>query len=121
MRTGKMFRELAAMACGVGRFILLSSPVPMTAAIIDFDDVTNGTVVDTHYPGVTFGCVVCTSGHAYARDMNTCGSPTAASGSNVVTLVDPASSTLTSFDTRFGALSATFAVPQRFVSIDARP
>lgn len=91
------------------------------AAVIDFDDAPDGTIVDTRYPGVTFGCLVCSSGHAFARDMNAFGSTTAASGANVVTLVAPGASTVTSFDTRQGALSAVFAVPQRFVSIDARP
>lgn len=97
------------------------APVKVRAAVIDFDDAPNGTIIDTRYPGVTFGCVVCTSGHAFARDMSAFGSSSAASGQNVVTLMAPAESALTSFDTRNGALSATFAVPQRTVSIDARP
>jgi hypothetical protein len=100
---------------------VLCGGTALRAAVINFDDVPSGTVVDTHYPGVTFGCVVCSSGHAYARDMNTFGSSTAASGLNVVSLVDPGSSTVTSFDARNGAVTATFAAPQRTVSIDARP
>ena len=116
-----MFHGLIGMAVTASVLTFTGGPVAVRAATIDFDDVANGTIIDTHYPGVTFGCVVCASGHAFARDMNTFGSTTAASGLNVVTLVDPASSTLTSFDTRSGAVSATFAVPQRFVSIDARP
>ncbi len=108
-----------------GLFMLVQADAK--AEVINFDDVANGTIIDTQYPGVTFGCVSCSSGHAFARDMAAFGSSTAASGLNVVTLVAPAgsglpgASSLTSFNTPLGALSATFATPQRTVSVDARP
>lgn len=94
---------------------------------INFDDVASGTIIDNQYPGVTFGCVACGSGHAYARDMSSFGSTTAATDPNVVTLIgapgsgDPNASTLTSFDARFGAVTVFFTTPQRTVSIQARP
>jgi hypothetical protein len=98
-----------------------------SAGQINFDDVASGTVIDTHYPGVTFGCVVCGSGHAYARDMNAWGSTTAATDPNVLTLIgppgsgDPNASTLTSFNATYGAVTVIFAAPQRTVTIQARP
>lgn len=74
-----------------------------------------GAIVDTSYAGygVTFSCVVCSSGHAYARPIS--------SGSNGVTLVDPATSVLPFFDARNGAVKAEFATARSWVSIDARP
>lgn len=92
-----------------------------SAAQINFDDAPNGTIIDTRYPGVTFGCVVCTSGHAYARDMNTFGSTTAATDPNVLTLISPAESSVTSFNALYGAVTVFFATPQRTVTIMARP
>src|SRR6185436_20978082 len=93
---------------------------------INFDNVANGTIVDNQYPGVTFGCVACGSGHAYARDMSSFGSTTAATDPNVVTLVapynpnDPNSSTVTSFNATYGAVTVTFATAQKSVSVQAR-
>jgi hypothetical protein len=104
-----------------------AAPPLASAGQITFDTVANGTIIDNVYPGVTFGCVTCASGHAYARDMNSFGSTTAASEPNVVTLVapynpnDPNSSTVTSFNTVYGAVTVFFATPQKTVSIDARP
>jgi hypothetical protein len=98
-----------------------------SAGQINFDDVPNNTVIDTHYPGVTFGCVACGSGHAYARDMNAFGGTTAASEPNVVTLLGPPgssdtnASSLTSFNAKYGAVTVFFATPQRTVSIQTRP
>jgi len=88
----------------------LSTGLPRLAAAaqINFDDVPNGTVIDNSYPGVTFGCVACGSGHAYARDMNSFGSTTAATEPNVITLIGPLGSTdtnassVTSFNAKYG-------------------
>src|SRR5882672_10240084 len=99
----------------------VGSPRCAFAAQINFDDVPNGTVIDNSYPGVTFGCVACTSGHAYARDMNTFGSTTAATEPNVITLIDPGASSVTSFNASYGAVTVVFATPQRTVSVQARP
>ena len=97
------------------------------AAQITFDDVPNGTIIDTVYPGVSFGCVACSANHAFARDMQSFGTSAAASEPNVVTLVppqnpnDPNSSIFTSFNASQGAVTVFFATPQKTVSIDARP
>ncbi|HMJ65913.1 MAG TPA: hypothetical protein VK615_11235, partial [Candidatus Binatia bacterium] len=96
-------------------------PQRVSAGQINFDDVANGTIIDTHYPGVTFGCVACGSGHAFARDMNAVGSTTAATDPNVITLVDPNASSLTSFNAASGAVTVFFTTPQRTVTIQARP
>lgn len=97
------------------------------AGQINFDDMPNNAIIDTAYPGVTFGCVACGSGHAYARDMAAFGGTTAASQPNVITLLGPPGSAdtnasiLTSFNARYGAVTVFFATPQRTVSIQARP
>jgi hypothetical protein len=88
--------------------------------LIDFDEVggtpiANNTIVDTTYAtsGVTFSCVVCASGHAYARALG--------NGSQGVSLIDPQASGLPIFDSRDGAVTATFNTPRSWVSIDATP
>jgi hypothetical protein len=119
---------------GGALFVLVASlifsfglPQQAAAGQINFDDAPNGTIIDTRYPGVTFGCVVCGSGHSYARDMASFGSTTAASEPNVLTLIGPPgsgdtnASSVTSFNGRFGAVTVFFAVPQRTVTIQARP
>jgi hypothetical protein len=104
--------------------------LPASDRLIDFDQVlsvpafpsfgstpvVNGSIVDGSYTGgygVTFSCVSCTSGHAFARVIS--------SGNNGVTLIDPASSFLPFFDARNGALKAEFSTPRSWVSIEARP
>jgi hypothetical protein len=94
--------------------------LPRTTVSIDFDQVggvavADNSVVDTTYNGygVTFGCVVCASGHAYAR--------TIGNGTHGVSLVDPQASVLPFFDARDGAVTATFVTPRTWVSIDAAP
>jgi len=78
---------------------------PVQAAILD------GTIVDSTYAswGVTFTCVACSSGHAYARSQGRTG--------NGVSLVP--SPFASGFDSRFGAVRADFTSPRSFVSIDA--
>lgn len=96
-----------------------------SSALINFDQATfnspqlglityylsDGALVDTTYSGVTFNCIVCSSGHAYARYST-------GFGSNGVSLFAPP--TLPFYDARFGAVQATFATTKRWVSIDAR-
>src|SRR5436190_10760614 len=98
--------------CLLGALAILSGQTESASAgQINFDDAPNGTIIDNRYPGVTFGCVGCTSGHAYARDMNAFGSTTAATDPNVVTLLgapgsgDPNASSLTSFNALYGAVN----------------
>lgn len=84
------------------------------ANLINFDDVPDGTVVDTVYAarGVTFTNPV--GGSVYARD----GSGFAPSPPNVVSIFQTG---LPDFYAFFGAVDATFSTPQLTVSIDARP
>jgi len=91
----------------------VANPVP---TVIDFDTtpaqtaIANGAVVDTTYTslGVSFSCVVCTSGHAFARSPGRAG--------NGVSLV--ASPTVPAYDSRSGAVRADFTSPRSSVSID---
>jgi len=98
----------------------ISSPphkVPnLGPTLVDFDTspsgaVAAGTLVDTTYAsqGVTFTCVSCSSGHAYAEPR--------AVGNNAVTLFTPPSPP--GFDARFGAVKSVFATPATSVSIQA--
>jgi hypothetical protein len=88
--------------------------------LVDFDQVNgtavpNNSVVDTTYSGsgVTFSCIVCASGHAYARALGT--------GTQGVSLIDPQASILPFFDARDGAVTATFNDAKNWASIDAAP
>lgn len=88
--------------------------------LADFDQVNgtpiaNNSIVDTTYTGihVTLSCIVCASGHAYARTITT--------GSQGVSLINPQTSSLPFFDARDGAVTATFNTPRTWVSIDAAP
>ena len=89
---------------------LIATPATATTTKINFDDVATGTVINTHYAGVTFSNPVGPA-DIYARsDHHPATSP------NVVSVFqngDPA------FDARYGAVEAVFATPQRHVSIDA--
>lgn len=92
------------------------------ATVITFDDVPDGTVIDTHYQskGVTFATVT-NSKHrpptwqsepAYARQ-----TPNAESRPNVVSVEKTGGA---AFDARSGGVQAKFAAPQLYVSIDAQ-
>ena len=91
----------------------VSNPAP---TVIDFDRaptqalIADGTAVDATYTslGVTLTCVVCTSGHAFARSPGRVG--------NGVSLV--ASPTYPLYDSRSGAVRADFTTPRSSVSID---
>lgn len=80
---------------------------------INFDDVPDGTIIDSHYNAdVTFSRVLTNFlGPVYAR-----ASADAASPPNVIT-VQPESPFFLSSD---GAIKAVFTVPQKKVSIDVR-
>jgi hypothetical protein len=95
----------------------IKQPLP-SSVTIDFDNspggaVASGSIVDSTYAsaGVTFTCVSCMSGHAYALQ--------AATGGNAVSLFAPPSVPV--FDARYGAVRATFSTPRRWVSIEATP
>ena len=84
--------------------------------LIDFDNdpsyvaIANGAAVDSTYSafGVTFTCVVCSSGHAYAR--------TPGRTNNGVSLFQYPY--YAAYDGRYGAVRADFASPRSFVTVD---
>lgn len=82
----------------------------VSAAVINFDGVADGTVINNVYAGVTFGNPV---GNAdiYARSYSS-----AASGGNVVSVFQTG---FPAFDARWGAVDAVFAAAAGKVSIDA--
>jgi hypothetical protein len=81
------------------------------ATTINFDDVADGTVIDSHYAGVTFSNPL--GGSIYAR-----GSVIAETSPNVVSVF---ATGFPEFDVRHGAVEAVFAALQSLVSIDASP
>lgn len=80
------------------------------ATTVNFDGLADGTVINTHYAGVTFGNPL-GSADIYARS-----SASAASPSNVVSVFQTG---IPAFDSRWGAVEAVFGTAQRYVSIDA--
>lgn len=94
----------------------LVNPLPCaraTETLINFDDVADGTQINTHYPGVTFTNPI--GGNIYART----GSGFAPSPSNIVSVV--AAPTFPTFDARQGAVDAHFSTLMRVVKFDVRP
>ncbi|MEO8372822.1 MAG: PEP-CTERM sorting domain-containing protein [Candidatus Solibacter sp.] len=91
------------------------------AAVITFDTVADGTVVNSMYSGVTFTNPI--GGDIYARDQGSF----APSPPNVVSVVPPFGSGLPTqsvfafFDALEGAVQAAFSTPQSVVSINASP
>jgi len=91
----------------------VSNPAP---TVIDFDRdpaqaaIADGAVVDATYTsqGVTFTCIVCSSGHAFARSIGRTG--------NGVSMV--ASPVFAGFDSHMGAVVAEFTGPRSWVSVD---
>jgi hypothetical protein len=84
--------------------------VPST--LINFDDVPDGTVINSRYAGVTFNNPI--GGNIYARS----GGGFAVTAPNVVSVF---ASGFPMFNAYYGAVEAHFATPQSTVSIDARP
>ena len=86
---------------------------------INFDDVPDGTVIDSHYTakGVTFASVTDQPPNqwsAYAREWQA-----AETKKNVISV--NALGTDAFFDASIGGIVATFTSPKRYVSIDAAP
>jgi hypothetical protein len=84
------------------------------ALTINFDDVADGTVINTHYAGVTLSNPL--GGDIYAQAV-CCGA--AISAPNAVSIFDGFALDLF-FNAASGAVDATFATLQQTVSIDAR-
>lgn len=81
-----------------------------------YTPVADGSVVDGVYSGagVTFSCIACTDGHAYARFSSSF-------ANNVVSPVPPSVSFISAFDAASGAVRADFTTPRGWVSIDVVP
>src|SRR6478672_7199015 len=84
------------------------------ATTINFDNLTDGTVIDSLFSGsgVTFSNAI--GGSVYAQDAG----GFAPSGSNVVSVLNGGLDSF--FDGQSGAVKATFSTLQSTVSIDAR-
>lgn len=92
----------------------------MKTITIQFDDVPDGTVVDHTYAtsGVNFASLTPAVGPAYVRRLQL---GTAASGLNVLSMTNSPGWTGAFFDTRQGAVEATFDQLQSSVSVMALP
>lgn len=110
------------------RLILISKSLALLAGIlplsfnasattINFDDVADGTNINTHYSGVTFSNPLGVSAdntdspNIFARSFTTNNSP-----GNVVSVF---STGVPAFDARWGGVQALFSIGQSHVSIDA--
>jgi len=96
---------------GVAFGLLIASSVA-EATQINFDDVADGTIINTHYAGVTFTNPI--GGNIYARN----GSGFAQSSPNVVSVY---ATGFPYFEAVAGAVDAHFATPVAVVKIDASP
>ena len=88
--------------------------VSVSRNLINFDDVADGTMINTHYAGVTFTNPI--GGNVFAKS----GLGFAPSPTNVVCVTN-GGSTFPFFDALYGAVDAHFSTPMRTVSIDVRP
>jgi hypothetical protein len=105
---GNMTRILA-----IGTAILMGMVVESNATVINFDDVADGTVINTHYAGVTFSNPLGGNVYAQAAGNGSISAPNAVSILNAGTLDF-------FFNATNGAVDASFATLQQTVSIDAR-
>lgn len=111
-----LMRVCRTFALLAGTFSLVGNA---SAVLINFDDVTNGTVINSNYAalGVTFNNPLGVSGdnpdspNIFARASSTNASP-----GNVVSVFGTG---VPAFDARYGAVEAVFSSGQRQVSIDA--
>ena len=95
--------------------IAFTSQLPKaSAALINFDDVADSVVVNTHYPSVTFTNPI--GGNIFARAVG----GFAPSTPNVVSVFATGQG-LAYFDARSGAVDGHLASPVGSVSIDAKP
>ncbi len=81
------------------------------AAVINFDDAADGTIIDTRYPGITFSNPI--GGNIFARASS--GAPSSPNVASVFGTGVPV------FDARFGAVDGILAAPAAIVSVDVRP
>jgi PEP-CTERM motif-containing protein len=95
---------------------MLMSTTIANALLINFDDVANGTVINNHYAGVTFGNPLVDPSQGLVGDIYARSTTVAESASNVVSVF---ATGVPAFDARWGAVEAVFATAQKSVSIDA--
>ena len=107
-------RACGAMVCCC-IVLMVAAAAHATVNVINFDDVANNTLLDTHYPGLTFANEL-NNGHVYARG----GWGFAPSSPNVVSL-RTGTGIDAFFDARDGAVRVALPPLVRSVSIDARP
>ena len=105
------FNRLGAAFALVGGLLLVAAQ-PAGATTINFDNVADGTAIDSYYAalGVNFDNPL-NQGSIYARSTTA-----AASLDNVVSVFQTG---VPAFDARWGAVEVTLDTAQRFVSIDA--
>jgi hypothetical protein len=114
MRDMKIMRHVLAFFA-VGLFAIAGAPDAIgQVTLINFDDVSDGTAVDSVYAtrGVAFSNPI--GGSVFARD----GSGYAPSAPNVVSVFQTG---LPDYLALYGAVDATFSTQQSTVSIEARP
>jgi hypothetical protein len=91
---------------------------------INFDTAPSGTVINNHYPGVTFvalpGTMYANSGSVFSSDkLSLPPQATPDSAPNVITINKPP--VFAGFNEGEGIVRATFSSPQLYVSIDVLP
>jgi len=97
------------------------------ASTITFDTVTNGTVIDTLYAGVTFHNPLPTpaGSSVYARTISNTTGDSSANGVSLFaplgTVGAPFTNSTSPFSAQYGAVDAIFATNASFVSIDVSP
>lgn len=116
-----MRRTLRAAALCLG-MSLLGTAGAWADTLINFDNVTDGTVINNLYSGVTFSCFssltpsACPSANVYARS-----SPGFAFSGNNVVSTEPTGILPDQQDPASGAIEVQFATAQSAVSIEAMP
>jgi PEP-CTERM motif-containing protein len=110
----EMFRGFARAAIWLSALLLFVAGTALADTTINFDDVADGTNINTNYPGVTFSCfgTACPSSNIFARSVGA----SAFSPSNVVSTLSAGIPGVQ--DTVTGAIEVHFATPQSAVSIE---
>jgi len=112
-----MKKVLVLLACLV---LVFGIGVQANATLINFDDVSDGTLINTQYSslGVTFGCFDGTTSNMCTGNAYAVATSLANSAPNVISLTNSISGVFT--DERFGYFKASFTSPVGSVSIDAK-
>jgi CSLREA domain-containing protein len=108
------FRSCSAALFLSASLISVHPAAQAAQTTINFDDVAGGTMINTHYAGVTFTNPI--GGNVFAKS----GLGFAPSSPNVVCITN-GGTTFPFFDSVSGAVDARFSTPMRLVSVDVRP